>query len=158
MRFLVIAFLISGPAHTSPEWVEAPVTRHLPGQEQVRGKTYFDAAFSKRSGTFRAMYDSILDDRKSVSGEFLVGRFRYRYESPIPKGGPRLPKHDEEIMEVVMDCSEHLSGTLSVTYKLKGVIMLVEKSSDDEVLMTQTYGPSTTNDLCEFAKRRQVTP
>ena len=42
----------------------------------------------------RALYDSMQDGRDSVSGDFLVARFRYTYDAPIGDGTRLSPRHD----------------------------------------------------------------
>lgn len=137
------------------QWMDAPVTRALPG-ETVAAKTSFDTSFEKRAGTYRAMYDSITDTRDSAKGDFLVGRFRYAYAKPIePEGG--LPRYDESITEVLLGCATHMSGTLKITYKFKGTTVREVISTPSEVLLIQSSEPSTSADLCAFATRRGAT-
>ena len=159
MRYQILvlwALFIVMPAFAADEWVEAPVTRSLPGAEE-KGKTYFSKFFGKRTGTFEAMYSSMFDPRDSVSGEFLVGKFRYTYDKPIEGGYEFYPTHDEVLTEVLLDCNEQLSGTLSIVYKLKGAVVHASRSTDEDIEMMQVRGPATTNDLCDFARSMGVT-
>jgi hypothetical protein len=93
MRGLVLLVLLAGDlatAKASASWVEAPTTRSLPGQEAVRAKTYFEDSFGRKKGKFKAMYESFLEDKDFVEGEFLVARFRYVYFDAFIKPLPWL--------------------------------------------------------------------
>jgi hypothetical protein len=85
----LFAFLIAiscttdGTAQNTNEWVASEISRSLPGQEDVSGKTYFSNKFGIKEGTFEASYRSIFDKRNKVSGKFLVAKFRYIYDDPI---------------------------------------------------------------------------
>ena len=132
-------------------WVEAPQRPSLNGES---GKTWFSPAFGRKSGTFRAMYDSMQDTRDSVSGDFLVARFRYTYEAPIGGGTSLSPRHDESITEVLLDCDAHFSGTTSLVYRLAGE-EVAREDNDDVLMMQMTNDAGTTvGDLCEFARQR----
>ena len=132
------------------DWVPAPERPSLDGEA---GKTWFSPAFGRKSGTFRAMYDSMQDTRDSVSGDFLVARFRYAYDAPIGDGTGLSPRHDESITEVLLDCDRHFSGTASLRYLLAGEE--VAREDNDDVLMMQMNDAGTTvGDLCEFARQR----
>lgn len=148
--FIVLAAI--GHAHAEEEWVQAPKSLGLPGQN-IAGKTFFSPIFGKKSGAFRVTYESALDNRDSVSGNFLVGKFRYTYQSAIGEGGI-VPKHDESISVVLLDCKESLSGTLSETYLLKGKVVRTTIYKDNDVSFIQYFGSSTVGNLCAFAKKR----
>jgi len=132
-------------------WVEAPPRPSLAGES---GKTWFWSAFTRKSGTFSAMYDSMLDDRDSVTGDFLVARYRYTFDAPIGEGTGLIPRHDELIAEVLLDCDAHFSGTTSQRYLLEG--REVARDDNDDVLMMQMTNDAGTlvGDLCEFARQR----
>ncbi|HSD16847.1 MAG TPA: hypothetical protein VLC71_06240 [Thermomonas sp.] len=131
-------------------WVPAPERPSLNGEA---GKTWFSPVFRRKSGTFRAMYDSMQDTRDSVGGDFLVASFRYTYDAPIGDGSSLSPRHDESITEVLLDCDAHFSGTTSRRYLLAGEE--VSREDNDDVLMMQMNDAGTTvGDLCEFARQR----
>src|SRR5690606_28215427 len=131
-------------------WVGAPERASLDGE---KSKTWFWSAFSRRSGTFSAMYDSMLDSRDSVTGDFLVARYRYTFDAPIGEGNGLIPRHDELIAEVLLDCDAHFSGTTSQRYLLDGEE--VAREDNDDVLMIQMTNDAdtTVGDLCEFARQ-----
>jgi len=135
-------------------WVEAPVTRSLPGQEGVPAKTYFWDTFTTRKGRFRATFDSLLDQRTAVTGTFVVAKFRYVYAHALEESPHLYPAHDELVVEVLLDCQEHLSGTLATTYLLKGKVLQVDSVQDGEVDLMQTSGPGTVTDLCAFVNEK----
>ena len=155
-RFIALVTALLYPAsYAVAQWVEAPVTKSLPG-EVVNAKTSFDPSFGRTTGTYRAMYESITDARNSAKGKFLVGRYRYTYSKPIePEGG--RPRYDESVTEVLLDCANRMSGTSKLTYKLKGAIVREVTTPASEVLLMQSSEPSTVADLCSFAKKRGAT-
>lgn len=116
----------------------------------MEAKTYFRATDQTKTGTFRAMFESMLDSRESVTGTFVVAQFRYVYASVLEGGGKIVPSHDEGIYTVILDCKAHLAGTISVTYNLAGKLVSRDDTPDDRVLLTQDASPSMVNDLCEF--------
>ena len=152
---LGLLFLLAVPAWGRQAWVEAPVTRALPGQEALKAKTYFWDAFTTRKGTFKATYASMLDPRQSVTGTFLVAKCRYVYQDTLEASALLYPAHNEMILEVLLDCREHWSGTLATTYLLNGKVVQVESVPEQDVAMMQTSGPSTMTDLCAFAAGRR---
>jgi hypothetical protein len=95
-------------AGESGTWVDAPVARAL--DAAVAATTQFSPAFGKHAGTYPATFESVLDTRDAVRGEFLVARYRYRYASPIGGNAP-VPRHDESVTEVLLDCRERLAAT-----------------------------------------------
>jgi hypothetical protein len=143
---------IAQTVNTTTDWIEAKTSRSLPGQEEMVGKTFFSPVFVKTSGEFRAMYDSVLDKRKTIKGDFIVGKFRYKYRTPIGSQQSRIdPLHDEFIAEIILDCKQHFSGIKNSTLSLNGKVVL--QSEDSDVLLTQEYAKGTTvADLCDFAK------
>jgi hypothetical protein len=54
--------------------------------------------------------------------------------------------------------TNHFSGTLEITEKLKGKVVKQESSADGEIRMMQYSGASTVGDLCAFAKQRGMVP
>ncbi len=143
-------------AQNNNEWVAAEITRNLPGQEDISGKTYFSKKFSFKEGTFSAIYQSFFDNRDKVSGKFLVGRFRYVYDEPIgEKGSEFFPLHDESITTTMLDCENNFFGTIQLVFLLNGKKVLENITSDEELLMFQSNISNTTiGDLCAFAKNQ----
>jgi hypothetical protein len=158
--FLLIIFWASvlATAQAAEKWVEASTTRSLPGQESVRAKTYFEDSFGRKKGKFKAAYESFLEEKDFVEGEFLVARFRYVYAEPNTGESSFYPTHDESITKVLLDCKNHFSGTISITYKLKGKVAKHDETSDRDIHMMQYSGPSTVEDLCAFAKKQRAVP
>ncbi len=158
LRLLILLAHALAAAQGSAKWVEAPTTRSLPGQESVRAKTYFDDSFGRKKGKFKAEYESFLEGKDFVEGELLVARFRYVYAVPNTSDSYLYPTHDESITEVLLDCTNHFSGTISTTYKLKGKVVKHDEASDHDLLMVQYSGPGTVADLCTFARKRRAVP
>lgn len=160
--FLSLAAVGASAAETpAEEWVRAPERPSLNGES---GQTWFSPVFGRKSGTFPAMYDSMQDDRDSVAGDFLTARFRYTYDAPIGEdtaeneaGHDMIPpRHDESITEVMLDCDEHFSGTVSMRYLLDGKEVRYQQDDDSDILMTQVVNDAgtTVGDLCEFIRER----
>ena len=156
---LNLAVLFCIHASANDEWVKSPKTRALPGQESIKGSTYFGKRFIKIKGNYAAVFESVLDKRDSISGEFILGKFRYLYESPIGDGSRFAPLHDESITTVIMNCKEKFFGTKSIAYLNKGKVQHVEETPENEILMMQQkVGASTVNDLCDFYEKRSRLP
>lgn len=153
---VLLALLTTIPAlaaEPAVDWVPAPQRPSLNGES---GKTWFSPEFGSRSGTFEAIYDSMADERKSVSGDFVTATFRYTYDAPIGEAGNALyPLHDESITQVLLDCDQHFSGTTSIRFLLDGNEAGLQHN-DDDVLMMQTSSDdgTTIGDLCTFARER----
>jgi hypothetical protein len=161
MKCLLIAILFASVPATTGEptkWVEAPTVRSLPAENAARAKTYFGDSFAKKKGKFKAEFESMLETKDSIEGEFLVAWFRYVYKAPNGGGSSMYPAHDESITKVLLDCPNHFSGTIATTYKLKGKVVKQESSADSEIRMVQYSGASTVGDLCAFAKQRGTAP
>jgi hypothetical protein len=151
---LLLATGAAVAAEPATGWIEGPQRPSLKGES---GKTWFSPEFGKKSGTFDAMYDSMQDDRDSVTGDFTTARFRYTYDTPIGETGSKLnPRHDESITDVLLDCDRHFSGTASIRYLLDGAEVGRQDSADSEILMTQMTADAgtTIGDLCDFARKR----
>jgi hypothetical protein len=158
LLFIVFLACVLSTAQAAEKWVEASTTHSLPGQESVRAKTYFEDSFGKKKGKFKAVYESFLEEKDFVDGEFLVARFRYVYAEPNTTDSSLYPTHDESITKVLLDCKNHFSGTISITYKLKGKVAKHDETSDRDIHMMQYSGPSTVGDLCVFAKKQKAVP
>jgi len=161
--YSVLCFLIAGHslavAHeksANADWVEAKTSRTIPGQKEVAGKTFFSPSFSKTHGQFRALYESALDTRDKIQGDFIIGKFLYKYAIPIGSNKSKIdPLHDEVVSEVVMDCKQHFYGVKKSTFYLKGRIVF--QINENDVLLTEDHMPSTTvADLCDFAKDQKA--
>jgi hypothetical protein len=93
-----------------------------------------------------------------VTGTFQIAQFRYVYSAPIEAAGVDAPsnlypEHDEVITTVLLDCAQHLAGTLATEYRLRGASRETKVDADADVLMMQTTMPSTVVELCRFLKR-----
>lgn len=150
---LTLAILSHG-AIANNEWVESPHIRTLPG-EASDGKVYFGTQFTQQKGNYKATYESVMESRDSLSGNFLIGSFRYVFNHPNPKSF-LAPKHDEMITQVVLECSQHFSGTVAVLYKLKDKVVKNDVKPASEVTLYQDSNPSTVNDLCAYAKSKKM--
>jgi hypothetical protein len=139
-------------AGDAPAWVAAPARPSLDGES---GKTWFDPAHGRTEGTFKAIYDSMQDQRDSVTGAFTTARFRYTYDAPIGEGGKLSPRHDESVTEVLLDCANRFSGTRSITYLLQGKVVGETRDADADILMMQSPEGevSTVSDLCAFLNK-----
>jgi hypothetical protein len=63
-----------------------------------------------------------------------------------------VPKHDESIHTLLLDCEQAFSGTLATTYKLQGEVVRIHETPDDRLLMMQSSRAGTVMDLCAFLK------
>lgn len=161
MKWLLCAVLFASVSATAQEpskWIEAPSVRSLPAQKAGEGKAYFGDSFGRKKGKFKAEYESMLETKDFVEGEFLVAWFRYVYKVPNQGTSSIYPTHDESITKVLLDCPNHFSGTIAIIYKLKGKTVKQESNSDGDIRMVQYAGASTVGDLCAFAKQRRALP
>jgi hypothetical protein len=108
---------------------------------------FLKASFSKKSGTFRSLPDSVLEAGGPISGDFLLGTYRFAYTPPIVEGGVTF---DELSVVEVMDCPRSYFGTVSRTKRFKGRVVGTEVTPDAEILMMQTRGPTMDSKLCEL--------
>jgi hypothetical protein len=155
---LTLFLLIPVVMFAGEEWTVSTFSRTLPGQEEIVGQTFFGSKFTKKRGEYRAMYDSMLETKDTVKGEFLVGKFKYKYKEPIGELNSQFePFHDEYISEVLLDCNQNFSGTLSETFILHGKTVKSHTNQKSEILMIQQNLSGTTmGDLCAFAKTQTV--
>lgn len=159
--FICLAFstcTINAYAQETGEWVAAEITRSLPNQENISGRTYLSKKFAVKTGTFMATYKSVLDKRNKVSGKFIVGKFRYVYDKPMGEQDSDIfPIHDEQITTVILDCINSFVGTFRSEYILNGKKVLENINSDQDIEMVQMNISNTTiGDLCAFAKKQGV--
>ncbi|MDD5084390.1 MAG: hypothetical protein PHT88_05695 [Candidatus Moranbacteria bacterium] len=159
MKYRLILFLlIPLTVFASEKWTVSEFSRTLPGQEDNTAQTFFGSKFTKIRGEYRAMYDSMLETKDTVKGEFLVGKFKYKYKEPIGELNSQFePLHDEYISEVLLDCNQNFSGTLSETFILHGKTVKSHTNQKSEILMVQlNLSDTTMGDLCAFAKTQAV--
>lgn len=130
-----------GPgAPAAGEWVPAGRTRDDTAAIHLR------RTFGKKSGTFKAEPESMLDRTPTVSGEFLVGTYRFAYDQPISELGV---KFDELIVVELLDCRRSYFGTLERRRRLRGQPVDEEITKDADVLMTQVTIPTVDAQLCD---------
>jgi hypothetical protein len=94
MKGLLLIILLApvlATAQESAKWVESRTARFLPGQEAVRAKTYFEDSFGRMKGKFKAVYESFLEEKDFVEGEFLVARFTGCKPPKVSWRGARFP-------------------------------------------------------------------
>ncbi|NPU85899.1 MAG: hypothetical protein HPY65_15595 [Syntrophaceae bacterium] len=153
---IAIGCAIDATAQNHNEWISSEVSRNLPGQEDVSGKTYFSNQFGMKEGTFKASYRSIFDKRNKVSGKFIVAKFRYIYDDPIGEKGSSIdPLHNESISTVMLDCSNNFVATLKSVYLLNGKTVSENIIPDEDIEMKQINMLNTTvGDLCAYAKKQ----
>ena len=153
---IAICCSMDASAQNNSEWVAAEISRSLPGQEDVSGRTYFSNRFGIKEGTFEASYRSIFDKRNKVSGKFMVAKFRYIYDKPIgEKGSSMDPLHNESISTVMLDCRNNFVATLKSAYLLNGKTVSEDIIPDEDIVMHQiTMSNTTVGDLCAFAKKQ----
>jgi hypothetical protein len=106
---------------------------------------YLGKRFGSKSGTFRATPESMLDTKDKISGNFIVGQYRYVYDKPLSQDGLTF---NELIATELLDCKESYYGRLRVVKKLNDKEVLNQKVADSDVSMTQTQGPSIAGKLC----------
>lgn len=154
--FTLSAFLLlTAVAAQADVWVDAPTSRSLDGN--TSGKTQFRTEFGKHRGTYPAMFESILENRDKISGDFLVARYRYTYATPIG-GGSLVPRHDEAETEVLLDCRERLAATRVLVYRLSGEPVDEQRKADSELRFMYFPRARTVDDLCAFARERNALP
>jgi hypothetical protein len=142
MHNLWAAILIVGAtSQSSDAWVKAG--RTLDDVATI----YLQKSFSKKSGTFKSMPESMLDSERTISGEFQVGTYRFAYDPPIDEAGRKV---DELISVELLDCRRSYFGTLKQTRRLKGKTVAETVNRDADVLMMQLSGPSVDRQLCDL--------
>jgi hypothetical protein len=148
--YLSLAAILAGdaaakPSHADDTWVKDGRTN-----DNV-ASVFLNKAFSKKTGTFKSMPESMLEAEGTVSGEFLVGTYRFSYDTPISEGPIQF---DELISVELLDCRRSYFGTLKQTRKLKGQVVAEAATPDAEILMMQVTAPSVDRKLCELRRRR----
>jgi hypothetical protein len=146
---------VSASAFAS-EWIDAGPA--IEGGAKIQ----LNKNFHKKSGKFKAMPESMLDQKDSIEGDFVVGAYRYVYSAPKQENGHVI---DEMISTEIMDCANKYYGTLQQTKKYKGKIVADRVTADKDVLMMETRSDNNDSQLCELhagakpapADRRAVT-
>jgi len=116
---------------------------------------YLGKMFSKKKGTFKSLPESMLETGRKITGDFLVGTYRYAYDTPISDG--KL-KYDELISVELLDCARSYFGTLKQTRLLNGRAVAESGTADADLLMVQTLSPSTDRQLCDLSRTAPAQP
>lgn len=116
------------------DWVAAGMSTE--GDARVELST----SFSKKKGRFAAVPESLIENRQSIQGEFIVGRYRYVYKTPQVENGLRV---DEAVFTELMDCENQYYGTLLRTKRFRGKAVRTQRVPDAQLSMVQTSGPTT---------------
>jgi hypothetical protein len=127
-------------APAADDWVPAGRTR------DDTATIYLHKRFGKKSGTFKAEPDSVLDQTRTVSGEFLVGTYRFAYDKVIGEPGA---KFDELTVVELLDCRRSYFGTIKRTRSFMGHPVDAEVTKEADLLMTQVTTPSVDAQLCD---------
>lgn len=129
-------------------WIKAQA---LPGGD---GSTYYlNTKFSQKSGSFNAIPESALDDRKSVSGTFLVGTFRFVLDAPEKDMHGIV--YDEKITTSIIDCGNSYAGALRIIEKYKGNVVFDESTPDSDIDMIQVVAPTIDDQLCKLQRKQR---
>jgi hypothetical protein len=143
MKHVFLTLAAGAVATASPAadgWVEAGRTRD--GVATI----HLQKSFGKKSGTFKSVPDSMLEKEGTLSGDFLLGTYRFSYDKPIVELGV---KFDELLVVEVLDCRRSYFGTLKRTQKLKGRVVAEEVTKDADLVLTQVPGPTVDAQLCD---------
>ena len=138
-------------AETSAQWVKDGAT------VDGGGTIYLSTTFTRKSGTFRAMPDSIMEDKDSVSGTFLVGTYRMVADKNEPPMEGMHGKYDELISTELMDCDNRYAGTLRRIEMLAGKIVYEQTKQDNDILMIQS-APNANDIGMKLCRLHKKTP
>lgn len=131
---------------TTEKWVKDEATSD-------GGTIYLNQHFDRKSGTFAATPESVLDNRDSISGTFLVGTYRIVTDQGGSKmTGVQGEQYDELISTELIDCKNGYAGTLRRIEKLNGQVVHDETMQDKDVMMTQTHQITTDSKLCQLSQ------
>lgn len=108
-------------------------------------KIQMSKTFTMQSGKFKATPESMLDKKDSISGNFLVGSYRYVYKKAEKDNGQLV---DEMVSTEIMDCENKFYGTLKQTKKYKGKVVSEKSTPLAQVQMMQTSMGTTDGQLC----------
>lgn len=127
----------------------APAAEWIDAGPSVEGnaKIQLNSSFSKKSGKFKAMPDSIMEKRDFIEGNFVVGTYRFVYNPAELDGGHLI---DELVSTEIMDCANKYYGTLRQIKKYKGKIVADRVTADKDVLMMEIRGDNNDSQLCEL--------
>jgi hypothetical protein len=140
--------LLATPAHAA-DWINAGTS--LEGDAKIE----LNKTFSKKAGNFKAIPESVVDKKKSITGSFVVGTYRYIYSTPQQEGEYRV---DETVFKELMDCKNNYYGTLQQIKKFRGQVVLAKQFADTEVVMMQTSQPTIDAQLCQLHAAISSTP
>lgn len=115
---------------------------------------YLSNIFGSKRGKFRATPESVLDNKDSIDGKFIVAKYRYVYSQPEIDG--RGVASDEFVSTELLDCERHFYGTLRQVRKSAGKIVSDHIISDADVMMTETTSPTIDSQLCEFHEKKKI--
>lgn len=152
LRPLVAAVLILGGSllttvsatadhQTDQAWVAAGPT--LDGEATV----FLSRSFGQKSGTFKAMPESMLDKADHISGTYLVGTFRKVFAAPTEG---MHGTYDESITTELIDCANDYFGTVHEVRKLKGHIVFDKVTPDADIHMIQSHESGIDGALCRL--------
>lgn len=110
-------------------------------------KIELSRTFGKKAGTFAAVPESVLDNKRSIKGNFVTGSYRYVYNNPEKEGGKLV---DETVHTEVLDCKNNYFGALKTTKKYRGTVVHETVTPDKNITMMQTNGPTVSAQLCEL--------
>lgn len=145
---LTASFLQNVPARAADHgslnggWVNAG--RTLDNSATV----YLSGQFGQKSGTFKAMPESMQDKQDHVSGTFLVGTFRQVLDDT--EENMRGLQYDELITTEVLDCQNAYFGTLRRVEKLRGKVVQDVVTPDDDIDMMQSHIAYIDLALCDL--------
>ncbi|GGY72762.1 hypothetical protein ACFFTM_02015 [Pseudoduganella plicata] len=142
------AAAVAGPA--TGQWVKDEQTLE-PG-----ATIYLSAAFGSKKGKFRAQPESMLDTTSSIDGSFIVGTYRYVYQTP--ERDAQGNAYDELQSTELLDCERNYYGTLRQVRKRNGAIVSETVKSDAQVSMMQMGGVNLGSKLCDLHAKRAVQP
>lgn len=126
---------------SAAEWIDAGPS------VEGNAKIQLHSGFSKKSGKFKAMPDSIMEKKDFIEGNFVVGTYRFVY-SPAEQDGGHLI--DELVSTEIMDCESKYYGTLRQIKKYKGKIVADRVTADKDVMMMEIRGDNNDSQLCEL--------
>ena|GEM_PF-2227792 len=118
-------------------------------------KIQMSKKFSNKTGKFNATPESMLDKREFIEGNFIVGTYRYVYNTAEQEDGRSV---DEMVSTEIMDCPNKYYGTLKQTKKYKGKIVSEKVTAEGQVRMTQMNGSNIDSQLCDLHAGQKPAP
>jgi len=156
MKRAVAAVLAIGAATTA---MASPAAGQWVKDEQTLepGATiYLGTSFSEKTGKFRAQPESMLDTTSSIEGRFIVGTYRYVYQTP--EQDVNGTAYDELVSTELLDCERHYYGTLKQVRKRRGAVVSETVKPIANVSMIQMGGVNLGSKLCDLHAKRTVQP